>query len=310
MRLPTKGSLFSILQGRKVADQTINWYPGHMARARRELSESVRLVDVVAELADARAPESTRNPVLEDIWKEKAHFLVLMKADLADPKISEKWIRFYKGQGICCIAADAKSGLGVRQIAKTAESLCREKREKQAQKGMKPSAVRLMVAGVPNVGKSTLINQMAGRRQAARTGGKPGVTRQIQWIRLTGTQPQVQLLDTPGLLWPKIESRQTSRNLCLLGAVSDELLDTEELAMLLLQQTIGRYAGLYQERYHVSQEELSGSPAEILEAIGRRRGFLRSGARVDDERTAAMLIDEFRQGKLGRISLEEPNDQN
>lgn len=279
----------------------IQWFPGHMAKTKRLIAENLKLVDVVIELADARLPQSSRNPLLAELIGPKPQVLVLCKEDLADEALTDKWLKTYNAKGIKALALNAVGGkkqareklLGAIR-AQTASVLL-----KRQSKGIINKTVRTMVVGIPNVGKSTLINFLA-QKGAAVTGDKPGVTRGKQWIRL---DIDVELLDMPGILWPKFEDQKAGYKLAASGAISDEVVDKKELAAWLIGWLVRNLPGRLTTRYGIAEE---GAPLEILEAVSRRRGFLLSGAQVDLLKGAIMLLDEFRGGKLGRITMDDP----
>lgn len=290
----------------------IQWYPGHMAKTKRMLEQNIRLVDAVVEVVDARIPQSSKNPYLNSLWKRRPRVIVLNKADLADPKATASWKNWYEKQGYGVVVLDALHGRGVKEISEKVSRVCREKLERQAQKGMN-RPLRMMITGIPNVGKSTLINQMVGRSGAAKTGDKPGVTKGKQWIKVEGSDRNgsagLELLDTPGILWPKFEDPQVGLKIAFIGSINDEILEVYTLACELLRYMKTYYPGALMERYRVTEEELEQEPEGLLECIGRRRGHLRSGGIVDTERTAKVLMDEYRGGKLGRLTLEWPSSE-
>ncbi|MBR5383832.1 MAG: ribosome biogenesis GTPase YlqF [Clostridia bacterium] len=274
----------------------INWYPGHMAKAKRLLQEQIQRVDAVIELCDARLPYSSRNPDLGRMLSRKARILLLNKADLADPAATRNWIKYFSAQGIEC--ASVQSNKNTRDVLKAIERMTQEKVERSAAKGMKRT-IRVMVVGVPNVGKSTLINRLHGG-SIAKTGNKPGVTRANQWVRVGD---YLELLDTPGLLWPRLDDAEAARKLAYISAIRDEVLDTYALACSLLDDLTQLAPDMLKERYHI--EDLSLRGAALMEAVCRGRGFLLRGGEADIERGCAVVLDEFRDGKLGRITLEQ-----
>ena len=280
----------------------IQWYPGHMTKAKRAMKEDMKLVDLVVELTDARIVSSGRNPDIDELAGGKARLIVLNKADLADEEITKKWIARYREKGIRAAALNAKLPSFRKQFAASAKEACREILERDRKRGMKNRTIRAMVVGIPNVGKSTFINSLAGKA-AAKTGNKPGVTRGNQWIRM---DEGLELLDTPGILWPKFEDQTVGRNLALTGSISDEILNRPELVLLLLKFLDAHYPDAVKERYGREDETLAG--AALLEWIGARRGCLKKGGEIDYEKAAAVILDDFRSGKLGRISLETPED--
>ncbi|MBR6299666.1 MAG: ribosome biogenesis GTPase YlqF [Clostridia bacterium] len=275
----------------------INWYPGHMAKAKRLLQEQIQRVDAVIELCDARLPYSSRNPDLGRMLSRKARILLLNKADLADPAATRNWLKYFSLQGIEC--ASVQSNKNTRDVLKAIERMTQEKVERSAAKGMKRT-IRVMVVGVPNVGKSTLINRLHGGA-IAKTGNKPGVTRANQWVRVGD---YLELLDTPGLLWPRLDDAEAARKLAYISAIRDEVLDTYALACGLLDDLTELAPDTLKERYHIQDMTLRG--AALMEAVCRGRGFLLRGGEVDIERGCVVVLDEFRDGKLGRITLEQP----
>lgn len=281
----------------------IQWFPGHMARTRRKIKEVLSQVDIVAEIVDARIPVSSRNPDLEEITAGKPRLVILNKADMADDAATKKWISFYKKQGIPAMAVDCKSGAGVASFVPLMREVLVEKIAAWEAKGMVKRPIRVMVVGIPNAGKSSFINRMA-------TGGKakvedrPGVTRNNQWFTVQGG---ALLLDTPGVLWPKFDDQTVARRLAYTGAIKDQILDVEELAWDLLSALRINYADRVIERYKLV-EPLPENAWELLEAIGRKRGMLISGGEINTERAAITVLDEYRGGKLGRITLEWPEE--
>ncbi len=279
----------------------LNWFPGHMTKAKRAIAEDIKLVDIVVEILDARVPLSSSNPDVGDMTKGKTRVTVLNKGDLADPESTSRWVDYFKSKNISVAVIDCVSGKGISRVPELVKSALRDKIEANAQKGIKKS-IRMMIVGVPNVGKSSFINKTSGRA-STKTGDKPGVTRGKQWIRLANGY---ELLDTPGILWPKFDDKKTGINLACTGAVKDEIIDSEYLACSLIGILREKYPDSLKERYKLS--ELSGMDYDILEQIGKNRGFLRAGGVIDTERASKILIDEFRGGKLGRLTLEEPKN--
>jgi len=278
----------------------VNWFPGHMAKTLRELKEHLKMVDLVIETCDARIPESSRNPELHRLLGQKPLILVLNKADLADPAATGRWITWYRQQGIIAIAADSIRRTGLQEIIKTCLAITQYKTERAIAKGRLFRPVRVLVAGIPNTGKSSLINGLCGRK-IAKTADKPGITRQLSWIKSGG---QLELLDSPGVLWPRLGDERSKLNLAATGAIRDELLPVEEItadAMLMLAH---EYPDLLRERFKL--DDLGSSGPDLLEQAGRRRGCLLPGGRVDTMRFATLFLDELRGGKIGRISLEVP----
>lgn len=284
-----------------MAETNINWYPGHMKKASRMMEDSLKLVDAVVELRDARIPESSRNPDIERISGDKPRLIVLNRADQADPKVTALWRSALTGNGVMALEMDCRSGKGVGSFPAAARTLLKDLIERSEAKGQVGRVLRFMVLGIPNVGKSSFINRLAGRK-AAVTSDRPGVTRGKQWITLSGG---IQLLDTPGILWPKFESEQVGLSLAWTGAINDDILDIELVASKLMERLQTLYPGAVEERYRIAPEPDSRG-YELLELAGRKRGFLVSGGEVNTERMARVLLDEFRSGKLGRITLERP----
>ena len=278
----------------------IQWYPGHMAKARRMLAESVKLVDVVIEMVDARAPASTRNPDFDDLFGAKPRVVVLNKADLADPEATRAWIRAYRARGWDAISFSANAGKGVKEAVSLVERAARPVVERMKAKGVNKT-VRAMIVGIPNVGKSTFINRLRGSA-AAKAGNRPGVTRGKQWI-VVG--PYREFLDTPGMLWPKFEDKEAARRLAFLGSIRGEIMDNERLSAELLEFLRDRAPEGAKARLKIDMDgEKSGE--QLLEEACRRRGWLLPGARPDTERASALILDEFRSGKMGRLTLEIP----
>jgi len=281
--------------------QTVQWFPGHMAKTRRNIKESLPLVDGITELRDARIPISSTNPELSDIIQNKPKIIILNKADLADEKTTRDWIAYYKEQGITAVALDCKTGRGLREYRNAVNTVLADKIQSNIDKGMAGKALRLMVVGIPNTGKSSFINKISNGGKA-RCEDRAGVTRHLQWY-VAGNG--LELLDTPGVLWPKFDDRETGFKLAFTGGIKDDILDIETLAMRLLEILAADYPQLLTARYKVTDfQDLP--PYELLEYIGRKRGMLISGGEIDTERCAIMLFDELRAGKLGRISFEKP----
>lgn len=276
------------------------WYPGHMTKARRRMEQSLKLVDLVIELTDARTVPSGRNPDIDRMAGSKSRILLMTKSDLADDAATAAWISYYQKKGIFTAAVNARSGAGMKTVRNLIEQASAEKQARDRARGIVNRPVRAMIAGIPNVGKSTLINSLAGRA-SAKTGNKPGVTRGEQWIR---AGKNLELLDTPGILWPKFEDRQVGINLSLTGTIRDELLDETELAVKLCRCLKERYPGILSERYGIDE----GSENErLIGDIALSRSYVRAGSVPDEKRAAKALIDDFRSGKLGKISLEFPD---
>ena len=283
-------------------EMNIQWFPGHMAKARRMITEDVKLVDAVCEIIDARIPVSSRNPELESMIGGKPRLVIFNRTDQADPEASRKWLKYYKENGINVLETDCKSGKGTNLFTGAIKNLLKDRLDDYAARGQVGKTLRVMIVGIPNVGKSTFINKVAKRR-AALASDKPGVTRGRQWITL---ERGLELLDTPGILWPKFESQTVGENLAFTGAVKDDILDRETLAANLLLRLSEFYPARITERYKLTPTpEMSGF--DLLSAAAKKRGFLISGGELDTERMAAVLLDEFRGGKLGRITLERPD---
>ncbi len=280
---------------------SIQWFPGHMAKTRRLIKESLTLIDCVAEIADARIPQSSRNPELDTLCAAKPRILLLNKSDIADPAATDKWLTFCKSSGSFALAVDCKSGHGLNRFLPLVRELLKAKIEKNEQKGMAGRKIRIMVVGIPNCGKSTFINRMAGSSRL-KAEDRPGVTRSNTWINLGGG---FEMMDTPGMLWPKFEDPAVGEKLAFCGAVRDDVVDTELLARRLLEFLAVNYPDFLRMRYKLIGE-LPAEGAELLELVGRRRGMLISGGEVDFERASAIVLDEFRGGKIGNITMETP----
>lgn len=277
--------------------EQINWYPGHMKKTRELIAANLKMVDVVCELLDARIPLSSRNPIINDLIINKRRIVVLNKSDLADPAITALWKDHFRRESDDVLVMNSVIGSGVKELLKSLERIRDSRNEGQVRK----RPLRLMIVGVPNVGKSSLINRLTGKK-VARTGNKPGVTRGKQWLNLGA---DIQLLDTPGILWPKFEDPQTGLNLAFCGSVKDETMDLADLALALITRLSERHYTLLEERYHLKNP--TDTPLETMEAIAGSRGYLLSGGRIDYERTARTVLDEFRSGTLGRVTLEYPS---
>ncbi len=280
------------------------WYPGHMTKAKRMMQENIQLIDLIIELVDARIPRSSRNPDIDTLGKQKSRLVLLNKSDLADPKINEQWLVYFKEQGCRAVLVNAKKGSGMKEIQNAVMEACKEKIERDRKRGILNRPVRAMVVGIPNVGKSTFINSFAGKA-CAKTGNKPGVTKGKQWIRLN---KNVELLDTPGILWPKFEDQTIGRNLAFIGSMNDEILNIEELALDYITFMEANYNGLINEKYGL---EIEGTvePVEVLSAFAKRRGCIKKGSELDLNKAAQLLMDDFRNGRIGRISLESPGHE-
>ena len=273
------------------------WYPGHMTKAKRMMQENIKLIDLVIELVDARVPMSSRNPDIDELGKQKARLILLNKADLAEDAKNDAWVEFFQNKGYSVLKLNSKSGEGIKSINGVIGEACREKIERDRKRGILNRPVRAMVVGIPNVGKSTFINALAGKA-CAKTGNKPGVTKGKQWIRLN---KNVELLDTPGILWPKFEDQTVGLRLALIGSIKDEILNTEELAAELITFLTGKYPQVLAEKYEVDE---NADKYAILVQIARNRHCLVKGNELDSEKAARLLLDDFRGGRLGRITLE------
>lgn len=281
----------------------IQWFPGHMAKTRKMMEENIRLVDAVLEVVDARIPYSSKNPYLDALWSKKPRLMLLNKVDLADPAATNQWMQYYRSRGFSCVLIDSLHGKGVAEILPAVKELCRDVLENEKAKGRLERPLRVMICGIPNVGKSTLINRLCKRSEAAKTGNMPGVTKAKQWIKLHGN---IEMLDTPGMLWPKFENQTMGFKIASIGSINDDALELYDVACFILEQMQLHYPKLLTERYKLTAEELQIKPQELLLIIGRHRGFLQSGGRVDWERAVKMILEEFRNGKMGRLSLERP----
>ena len=273
------------------------WYPGHMTKAKRQMQEDIKLIDLVIELVDARIPASSRNPDIDELGKNKYRLILLNKADLADQGQTAAWSEYFKGKGYSVVSLDSRKTNGMKQITDVIMEACREKIERDRKRGIKNRPVRAMVVGIPNVGKSTFINSYAGKA-CAKTGNKPGVTKGKQWIRLS---KDVELLDTPGILWPKFEDHTVGLHLALIGSIKDDILNTDELALELIGILKERYPGMLSGRYQVDESQKN---VDILYGIAKSRNCISKGNELDYSRAAAILIDEFRSGTIGKITLE------
>lgn len=279
----------------------LQWYPGHMTKAKRMMQENIKLIDLVIELVDARAPMSSRNPDIDELAKGKSRMIILNKIDLADDKRTNEWASFFKAKGFTVVCLDCRQRKGMNQIQSAIETACKEKIERDKKRGILNRPIRTMIVGIPNVGKSTFINALC-KRACAKTGDKPGVTKGKQWIKLN---KNVELLDTPGILWPKFENEEIGRNLAFIGSINDDILDIEELSLLLISNVIKNKPGALAERFGVSEDD---EPIEVLNSIGKVRGCLVKGGEININKAADILLDDFRSGKLGRITLENTAD--
>lgn len=283
----------------------IQWFPGHMAKTRRLMKANLPLVDVVVEITDARVPASSRNPEMKNLVGGKPRVVVLNKCDMADEALTAEWIEYYRANGVKAIAMDCRSGKGLNKLVPTVKEVMKKELEKRTAKGMEGKPIRIMVVGIPNVGKSSFINRVAGGKRT-KVEDRPGVTRGKQWVTL---EKGIDLLDMPGVLWPKFDDKTVGEHLAFTGAIKDDILDTELLAMRLADLLNREWHSLLCERYKLTDEETADiEPYDLLSLIGAKRGMKVSGGDVNTERAAAMLLDEFRGGKIGRITLEMPNE--
>lgn len=285
--------------------QNIQWFPGHMTKTKRQIQASLKLVDAVAEIIDARIPVSSRNPDLDSIIQNKPRVVLMNKCDMADPSSTQKWINYFKNNGIVAIPIDCKTGKGINKFVSSVNEVLKEKIEKQKAKGLLNPTVRVMIVGIPNVGKSTFINRISKNRKA-KAEDKPGVTRGNQWFTIN---KGFEVLDTPGVLWPKFEDKIVGERLAFTGAVKDQIMDTELLAMRLLDFLKVEKNPIFVERFKLQNEPIENIESyELLELIGRKRGMLISGGEIDTERAAIMLLDEYRSAKLGKYTFELPEN--
>lgn len=280
---------------------SVQWFPGHMAKARRLITENFKLVDIVLELLDARIPLSSSNPMLKAMIGDKTHAVVLNKADLADPVVTRAWLKFYKRMGKAVLSIDSVKGKNIKELLSLVNELTKKQTGKFVSRGLKPRNARAMIVGIPNVGKSSLINRLSGT-VAAKTENRPGVTRAKQWVRIG---KNIDLLDMPGLLWPKFDDSSIGLNLAFTGAVKDNVYDTQKVSLLLLEFLKENYSRLLQERYKITA--LPESAEELFALIGQKRGCLLKGGRLDEEKVVSIIFTDFRSGRLGRISLEKPS---
>lgn len=285
--------------------QNIQWFPGHMTKTKRQIQASLKLVDAVAEIIDARIPVSSRNPDLDSIIQNKPRVVLMNKCDMADPSSTQKWINYFKNNDIVAIPIDCKTGRGINKFVSSVNEVLKEKIEKQKAKGLLNPTVRVMIVGIPNVGKSTFINRISKNRKA-KAEDKPGVTRGNQWFTIN---KGFEILDTPGVLWPKFEDKIVGERLAFTGAVKDQIMDTELLAMRLLDFLKVEKNPIFVERFKLQNEPIENIESyELLELIGRKRGMLISGGEIDTERAAIMLLDEYRSAKLGKYTFELPEN--
>lgn len=277
----------------------IQWYPGHMTKAKRMMQEDIKLIDIVIELLDARVPLSSKNPDIDSLAKNKYRLVLLNKSDLADAAVTAKWEEYYKEKGIITVTINARNGQGMKAITAKVQEACKEKIERDKKRGIMNRPIRAMIVGIPNVGKSTFINSFA-KKACTKVGNKPGVTKGKQWIRLN---KNIELLDTPGILWPKFEDDMLGEHLAYIGSINDEILQKTELCCNLIDFLKENYPGVLAKRYQLPEEQTA---ADILKAVALNRGCLLKGNELNYEKAAAILLDEFRNGKLGRISVEQP----
>jgi len=275
------------------------WYPGHMTKAMRMMQEDIKLIDLVIEIVDARIPFSSRNPDIDELGKNKGRLILLNKSDLADPMGNAAWVDYYKQNSITAVLIDSRKGTGLREIQNAVQVACKEKIERDRKRGIMNRPLRAMVAGIPNVGKSTFINSYA-KKACTKTGNKPGVTKGKQWIRLNKS---LELLDTPGVLWPKFEDKTVGLHLAMIGSINDEILQTDELAYEIIDFMKANYPGELSRRYDIEED---GDRIELLERICHSRGCLGKGAAPDLGKASGIVIEEFRSGKLGQITIERP----
>ena len=292
------------------------WYPGHMTKARRAMQEDIRLIDLIIELVDARCPQSSRNPDIDEMGKNKARLILLNKSDLSDPAANRAWTAYFESLGFAVLEINARSGAGMKAIQGKVQEACREKIERDRKRGILNRPVRAMVAGIPNVGKSTFINALAGKA-CAKTGNKPGVTKGKQWIKLG---KNVEMLDTPGILWPRFENQDVGMRLAMIGSINDNILNIEELAIDTINYVYNNYPDNIIERYELDKEAVKASYDEsainpdnsialyIMEQAALKRGCIKKGNAIDYEKTANIILDDFRSGRLGRITLERSED--
>lgn len=274
------------------------WYPGHMTKAKRMMQENIKLIDLVIEVTDARIPLSSRNPDIDELGKNKARLILLNKADLADDSRTEQWMEYFRSKGYYAVKINARSGAGMKGILPVIMESCKEKIERDRRRGILNRPVRAMVVGIPNVGKSTFINSFAGKA-CTKTGNKPGVTKGKQWIRIN---KNVELLDTPGILWPKFEDQEVGAKLAMVGSIKDEILNLEELSLELIAYLHREYEGILEQRYQITESE---NNVTMLEEIARNRKCIQKGQELDYTKAANILLEEFRNGKIGRITLEK-----
>ena len=280
-----------------------NYFPGHMAKTKKEIIENLRIIDVVVEVLDARIPISSHNPDLDKLIRNKKRIVVLNKSDLAEENETKKWVEYFKEKNVTAVIIDSNSGKGIEQSIKAIKDIMKEKLEQEAAKGKIGKTIRIMIVGIPNVGKSSYINR-ATKKISAKVGNRPGVTVQKQWIKL---DKQIEMLDTPGVLWPKFQSEEIALNLAYTGTIKDDVIERTEVAYELLKKLKDEYKQNLIERYNLKDSDLEINIAELMELIGQKRGALVSGGKVDLEKTARIILEDFRSQKLGRITLEKVN---
>lgn len=299
------------MDNNNLTKMNINWFPGHMAKTRKQITEDMKLVDVVIEILDARIPISSQNPEIKQITQNKKKIVVLNKCDLADENDNKKWMEFFVKQGIRAILVDSNTGKGVNEVGRQVQNVMADELKKFADKGRIGRKIRVMVVGIPNVGKSSFINRIA-KKNSATVGNKPGVTKQKQWIRINN---YIELMDTPGVLWPKFESEEVALNLAFTGTIKDDILEVTEIAYHLTKFLLENYRNNLLERYSLSENSVdeilsqdqdeNQNIYEIMQLIGKRRGAIMVGGNVDDEKTSKIILDDFRSGKIGKITLEK-----
>ena len=291
----------------------INWYPGHMAKTKRQIIEDLKLIDIVVELLDARIPIASRNPDMEEITKGKKKIVILNKCDLAEEKESQRWLSYFAIRGIPAVLTDSQSGIGIGQVVSKIEEVMKDKKEEMDSKGRTGRKIRAMILGIPNVGKSSFINRIS-KRTTAGVGNKPGVTKQKQWIRIN---EKIELLDTPGVLWPKFESEEVALHLCFTGSIKEEILDKIEIAYQLTKFLLENYRTKLCDRYKIDEKFIeqtlekeqpeNANIYEIMLEIGKKRGCMMTGGKIDEEKTSRLILDEFKNGKLGKVTIEKVN---
>lgn len=289
-----------VLKGMSI-NMNYQWYPGHMTKAIRQMQEDIKLIDLVVEIVDARIPVSSRNPDIDKLANNKGRLILLNKSDLSDNKCNDSWLKYYKENGITALLIDSRNGKGMKDIQGAVNEACKEKIERDRKRGIMNRPLRAMICGIPNVGKSTFINSFA-KKACTKTGNKPGVTKGKQWIRLNKT---LELLDTPGVLWPKFEDNTVGMHLAMIGSMNDEILNEEELCTDIIKFLKDKYSGLLSDRFGIDEEK---DEYQIIEDIGKIRGCLIKGGEINRAKAASIVIDEFRSGKLGHITIERPDD--